>query len=263
MNILEKIASVKIEEVKSRKKSIPVSELERSAFFNRRMPSFFEALSKPEPSVIGEFKRKSPSRGDINPGADIREVALGYQDAGIAAMSVLTDEEFFGGKNSDLQDIAGLLKIPILRKDFIVDEYQVFEAKSIGSSAILLISSILSKEEVDRLSGIALSLGMDILFEIHDLTDLDKMSQNIKIVGVNNRNLKTFKVSMDNSNDLFQYLPHDCLKVAESGFKTYEDVRHLFYTGYNAFLIGESFMKSEEPWKSAAHFINTLKSVIE
>ena len=110
------------------------------------MPSFYEALAKPEPSVIGEFKRKSPSRGDINPGADIRQVAMGYQDAGIAAMSVLTDEEFFGGKNSDLQEVAGLLKIPVLRKDFIVDEYQVIEAKSIGAAAILLIASILKQK---------------------------------------------------------------------------------------------------------------------
>jgi indole-3-glycerol phosphate synthase len=262
MNILEKITAIKRKEVQSRKWTNPVNELERSAFFKRQMPSLYEALAKPEPSVIGEFKRKSPSSGDINPGASIREVALGYQDAGIAAMSVLTDEEFFGGKNSDLQDVAGILKIPVLRKDFIVDKYQVVEAKSIGSSAILLIASILSKKEVDMLSGIASDLGMDILFEIHDPIDHEKMSQNIKIVGVNNRNLKTFEVSLDNSNDLFQYLPHDCLKVAESGFKTYEDVQRLFYTGYDAFLIGESFMKSEEPGKSAALFINNLKSVI-
>ena len=263
MNILEKIATFKREEVKSRKKMNPVNILERSVFFNRRMPSFYNALAKPIPSIIGEFKRKSPSMGVINPSADIKKVALGYQDAGIAAMSVLTDEEFFGGKNSDLQDVAALLKIPLLRKDFIVDEYQVVEAKSMGAGAILLIASILSKKEVDNLSGMALNLGMDVLFEIHDLVDLDKISQNIKIVAVNNRNLKTFKVSMDNSNELFQYLPQDCLKVAESGFQTYEDVRHLYYKGYNAFLIGESFMKSEEPWKSAELFINNLKSVIE
>jgi indole-3-glycerol phosphate synthase len=263
MNILEKIVAVKREEVTKRKISNPVGVLEKSVFFNRHMPSFYSALAKSAPSVIGEFKRKSPSRGEINPGANIREVALGYQDAGVAAMSILTDEEFFGGKNSDLQDVAGLLEIPLLRKDFIVDEYQVIEAKSIGSSAILLIASILSKKEVDKLSGIALNLELDILFEIHELIDLDKMSQNINIIGVNNRNLKSFEVSLDNSNDLFQHLPHSCLKVAESGFRTCEDVKQLFYKGYDAFLIGESFMKSEEPWKNAALFINNLKSVIE
>jgi indole-3-glycerol phosphate synthase len=261
MNILENIAAFKREEVKSRKSANPVNILERSVFFNRQMPSFHKALAIPEPSIIGEFKRKSPSKGDINSSADIRQVALGYQDAGIVAISILTDEEFFGGKTSDIQDVAALLSIPVLRKDFIVDEYQVVEAKSIGAAAILIIASILSKKEVDILSGIALNLGMDILFEIHDLTDLDKMSQNIKIVGVNNRNLKTFDVSMDNSYELIQHLPQDCLKVAESGLQTYQDVLRLFNVGYNAFLMGESFMKSEEPWKSAELFINNLKSV--
>ena len=259
MDILDKITAVKREEVEKRKLSDPLSVLEKSVFFNLRMPSFHEALAITLPSVIGEFKRKSPSRGDINPGALIGDVVLGYQDAGIAAISVLTDEEFFGGRNSDLQEAAGLLKIPLLRKDFIVDEYQVVEAKSIGSSAILLIASILSKKEVNILSGIALNLGMDILFEIHDINDLDKLNQNIKIIGVNNRNLKTFEVSMDNSNVLFEYLPKDCLKVAESGFKTAEDVIRLFKKGYDAFLIGENFMKSEDPGKSAANFIYHLK----
>jgi indole-3-glycerol phosphate synthase len=261
MNILEKIALVKRDEVKSRKIANPVSALEGSAFFNLRMPSFHDSLSKPSPSVIGEFKRKSPSRGVINPGASIRDVALGYQKAGIAAMSVLTDEEFFGGKNTDLQEVAGVLQIPILRKDFIIDEYQVVEAKSIGASAILLIASILSKKEVDIFSGIALNLGMDILFEIHDKSDLDKISQNIKIIGVNNRNLKTFEVSIENSDDLFKYLPPDFLKVAESGFQTSEDVSRLYKKGYDAFLIGESFMKSVDPGRSAAAFIDNLKSI--
>jgi indole-3-glycerol phosphate synthase len=263
MNILEKIATLKREEVKIRKITTPVTVLEKSVFFKRLMPSFYEASAKPEPSIIGEFKRKSPSRGAINPLADIRTVALGYQEAGIAALSVLTDEKFFGGKNSDLQLAAGLLKIPVLRKDFVVDEYQVVEAKSIGAAAILLIASILSKKEVEIFSDMALNLGMDILFEIHELIDLDKLSQRIKIIGVNNRNLKTFKVSMDKSDDLFHHLPQNCLKVAESGFQTYEDVKRLFYKGYDAFLIGESFMKSEDPGMTATRLINDLKSVIE
>ncbi|MBK8880899.1 MAG: indole-3-glycerol phosphate synthase TrpC [Bacteroidales bacterium] len=260
MNILDKIAAVKREEVKRRKVTAPVSILEKSAFFNARVPSFYEALSRPEPSVIGEFKRKSPSRGDINPAAEAAMVAKGYQDAGIAAISVLTDTEFFGGYSSDLQDVAGLVKIPVLRKDFIVDEYQVIEARSIGAGAILLIASILSKIEVERLSALAIDLGMDVLFEIHDLTDLDQLSKNISIIGVNNRNLKTFEVSIDNSMDLLNYLPKDCLKVAESGFTTAEDVKQLYKKGYDAFLIGENFMKSDDPGKAASHFISDLKS---
>jgi indole-3-glycerol phosphate synthase len=261
MNILDKITAVKREEVNRRKIINPVSALERSVFFSFRMPSFYDSLSVPAPSIIGEFKRKSPSRGDINPGANIIEVAQGYQNAGVAAMSVLTDEEFFGGKNSDLQEVAGLLEIPLLKKDFIVDEYQVVEAKSTGSSAILLIASILSAKEVDILSRTALNLGMDILFEIHDKSDLDKISSNIKIIGVNNRNLKTFEVSLDNSSDLLKHLPQDCLKVAESGFQTPEDVVRLFKNGYDAFLIGENFMKTADPGNSAAVFIDNLKSL--
>lgn len=263
MNILDKITAVKREEVQRGKMTTPVNVLEKSDFFKLPAPSFYKALAKPEPSVIGEFKRKSPSRGDINPAADIRQVALGYQSAGIAAISVLTDTEFFGGKNSDLQDVAGLVEIPVLRKDFVVDEYQVIEAKSIGAAAILLIAAVLSKKEVEILSALALNLGLDILFEIHDQADLEKMSQNIKIIGVNNRNLKTFKVTIDNSNDLLRYLPEDCLKVAESGFKTHEDVSHLFSKGYDAFLIGENFMKSDDPGKTASQFLLNLKSITE
>jgi indole-3-glycerol phosphate synthase len=262
MDILEQIASFKREEVKLNKLKIPVYQLERSDFFKRRMPSFHMALSGSGPSVIGEFKRKSPSRGDINRSSDIRKVAQGYQDAGIAAMSVLTDEVYFGGKNSDLMEAAGLLKIPILRKDFIVDEYQVVEAKSIGASAILLIASLLGRNEVEIFSDLAVSLGMDVLFEIHDTDDIEKMSRNINIIGVNNRNLKTFEVTMDNSNSLLRNLPENSIKVAESGIQTPEDVRRLFDMGYDAFLIGETFMKASDPGFAAKQFTDNLKSVL-
>jgi indole-3-glycerol phosphate synthase len=177
-------------------------------------------------------------------------------------MSVLTDREFFGGNNSDLSEVAGFLEIPVLRKDFIIDEYQVLEAKAIGASAILLIASLLTKEEIDSLSLTALNLGMDTLYEIHDRSDLDKISRSIKIIGVNNRNLKTFGVSMRHSEELFRYLPEDSLKVAESGFNTAEDVAALFRKGFDAFLIGENFMKTENPGISASAFIRSLKSVI-
>jgi indole-3-glycerol phosphate synthase len=160
-------------------------------------------------------------------------------------------------------NVAEFLNIPLLRKDFIVDEYQVIESKSIGAAAILLIASVLTKKEVDHFSGMALNLGLDILFEVHDIEDLDKLNQKIKIVGVNNRNLKTFDISLDNSIDLFHHLPQNCLKVAESGFQTYKDVKQLFTKGYDAFLIGEKFMRSENPGITATIFINNLKSVME
>jgi indole-3-glycerol phosphate synthase len=262
MDILEQIALAKREEVRFNKSEVPADQLERSGFFKRRMPSFRDGLEKPGPSVIGEFKRKSPSRGDINPSADIRNVAQGYQNAGASAMSVLTDEKFFGGNNSDLREAAELIKIPLLRKDFIVDEYQVIEAKSIGASAILLIASILERGEVETFSKLAVSLGMDVLFEIHDPDDLEKMSQYTDIIGVNNRNLKNFEVTMNNSDYLLKYLPKNSLKVAESGIQTCEDVRRLFDNGYDAFLIGETFMKALDPGFAAKKFIDNLKSVM-
>ncbi len=263
MNILDKIIAFKRSELECKKKCFPVSKFENSAFFKREMPSFHDALAKPGPSLIGEFKRKSPSNGMININAETEQVARGYEEAGIAAMSIITDMEFFGGADHDLQNVAGFVKIPLLRKDFIVDEYQVVESKSIGASAILLIAAVLSKKEVGALTELSLNLGMDVLFEIHDEKDLEKMSHKIKIIGVNNRNLKTFEVSMDHSRELFSRLPENCLKVAESGFQTYKEVTKLFTTGYNAFLIGGKFMRSKNPGKAAARFMKDLKKSME
>lgn len=258
MNILERITAAKREVLKVRKTTNPASTLERSVYFKRQMPSFHEALETPGPSIIGEFKRQSPSKGIINMRADIRQVAKGYQAAGVAAMSVLTDEEFFGGTSSDLQEVAGFLQIPLLRKDFIIDEYQVIEAKSAGAAAILLIAAILNKKEIEILSGLATDLGMDILFEIHDEKELDKLNEKIRIVGVNNRDLKNFEINPDKSAGFLQRLPKDCLKVAESGFHATGDVKMLHKMGYDAFLIGENFMKTEDPGIAAARFINDL-----
>jgi indole-3-glycerol phosphate synthase len=263
MDVLDKIIAFKRSELEGKKKFRPVRKFANSAFFKLKMPSFHDALAKPGPSIIGEFKRKSPSYGIININAEVEQVARGYEEAGIAAMSILTDMEFFGGEVHDLQNVAGFVKIPLLRKDFIVDEYQVVESKSIGASAILLIAAVLSKKEVGTLTELSLNLGMDVLFEIHDEKDLEKMSHKINIIGVNNRNLKTFEVNMDHSRELFSCLPVNCLKVAESGFQTYREVTKLFTAGYNAFLIGGKFMRSKNPGKVAAQFIKDLKKSIE
>ena len=260
MDVLDKIIAFKRSELEGKKKCFPVSKFEDSPFFKREMPSFYDALAKPGPSIIGEFKRKSPSNGMININAEVEQVAREYKEAGIAAMSILTDMEFFAGADHDLRHVAGFVKIPLLRKDFIVDEYQVVEARSIGASAILLIASILEREEVEIFSNLAFSLGMDVLFEIHDQADLEKMSRNINIIGVNNRDLKTFEVTMENSNNLFRHLPENTLKVAESGIQTPEDVRRLSDNGYDAFLIGETFMKAPDPGFAARTFIDKLKS---
>lgn len=263
MIMLDKIISFKRSELEVKKRSSPISKFEDLAFFKCEMPSFHEALAKPGPSIIGEFKRKSPSNGPINIFAEVEQIAREYEEAGVAAMSVLTDRKFFAGAVHDLQTVAGFVNIPLLRKDFILDEYQVVESKSIGASAILLIAAVLSKKEIGALTELSLNLGMDVLFEIHDEKDLDKMSHKIKIIGVNNRNLKTFEVSMNLSRELFSCLPENCLKVAESGFQTYREVTKLFTIGYNAFLIGGKFMKSINPGKTAMRFMKDLKKNME
>ena len=262
MDILDKIIAFKRSELEVKIRCFPISNFEDSAFFKREMPSFHDALAKPGPTIIGEFKRKSPSNGIININAEVEQIAREYEEAGIAAMSVLTDFEFFGGTGHDLRNVAGSVKIPLLRKDFIVDEYQVVESKSIGASAILLIAAVLSKKEVGTLAELSLNLGMDVLLEIHDEKDLEKMNHKIKIIGVNNRNLKTCKVSIDHSTELFSCLPENCLKVAESGFQTYKEVTKLFNTGYNAFLIGGKFMRSKNPGKAAVRFMKDLNKNI-
>jgi indole-3-glycerol phosphate synthase len=263
MNMLDQIIGFKRSELKYKKKFLSAGKLEDSVFFKREMPSFYDALAKPGPSIIGEFKRKSPSNGLININSEVGQVARGYEEAGIAAMSILTDMEFFGGDNDDLRNVAEFIKIPVLRKDFIVDEYQVVESKSLGASAILLIADVLSKKEAERLTELSFNLGMDVLFEIHDEKDLEKMGNKIKIIGVNNRDLKTSEVSIDHSLKLFSCLPEDCLKVAESGFRTCNEVSKFFTAGYNAFLIGGKFMKSRNPGKAAQRFMKDLKKSME
>lgn len=262
MNILEKIVAFKKEEVKKRKIDFPVSSLQESEFYTMAPVSFYNALKKAGPSVIGEFKRKSPSRGIINPQAEPADVARGYENGGVAAMSILTDNEFFGGTNNDLMTVARVSKIPLLRKEFIVDEYQIIESKSIGASAILLIASVLTKKEISRFSRLATESGLDILFEIHSAEELEKISDDIKIIGVNNRNLNNFDVSITNSVNIINLLPADCIRVAESGFKTADEVALLYGSGYDSFLIGEHFMRSVDPGESAKRFIQELNSKI-
>lgn len=260
MNILDTIVAVKKTETEARKKKYPVQVLERSAYFDKPVKSFFDSLNKKEPSVIAEFKRKSPSKGIINNKAEVVHVASGYFSAGVSAMSVLTDNSFFGGSEDDLEKVAKLSLLPLLRKEFIIDEYQVIESKAIGASAILLIGAILNKSESKKLSSLAKSIGLEVLFEIHDESDLEKMDTEVRIAGVNNRDLKSFDINMGNSLSLLKKIRPDCLKVAESGFQTINDVMEMYAHGYDAFLIGERFMKSENPSESAAEFMKDLKS---
>ncbi len=260
MNILETIVAFKKKEIEGRKKIIPINKLEESVFYSREMPSFFDAIAKPGPSIIGEFKRKSPSQGMINIHSEVEQLAKEYEKAGISGMSILTDLEFFGGEDQDLKNVALFTQMPLLRKDFIIDEYQVIESKSIGASAILLIASILTKEKIKSFIELSSNIGLDVLFEIHDKEDLNKMNQAVRIAGINNRNLKTFEVDINHSAELFSQLPDVCLKVAESGIKDYTDVKRLYDIGFNGFLIGGSFMKSRNPGKTVVKFMEELKN---
>ena len=260
MNILEKIIIHKRKEVDSRKEMIPARSYEGFPSYRIRRASFSEALANNYPSVIAEFKRKSPSRGVINAETCIYATITGYAKAGVDAISVLTDTVFFGGSLCDLQDASILTSQPLLRKDFIIDEYQIIEAKAFGASAILLIASILSVSQVKSMSFLARTLGMDVLLEINKEKELDKWIPDITLVGVNNRDLSSFEVNIENSLALLQKIPSECLKVAESGISDTETVRKLYREGFDAFLIGEAFMKTEKPYDTAASFINDIKN---
>lgn len=249
MDILDKIVQHKKLEVAHAKKSKSISELEKSKWFNHRTNSFVSTLSSSASSgIIAEFKRKSPSKADINLKAQIKEIAPAYIKAGAGAISILTDEFFFGGSDEYLSTARELLpSTPLLRKEFIVDEYQIIEAKSIGADIILLIAEILTKQEVSHFSKLARSLDMEVLLELHSISQIDKFSPNVSMVGVNNRDLKTFNIDYERSKKLFDSLPTEIPKIAESGLKEWQTLVMLYEHGFKGFLIGEQFMKSENP----------------
>jgi indole-3-glycerol phosphate synthase len=231
-------------------------------YYSRKTISLVEGLSKPNASgIIAEFKRKSPSKGIINDRVDPVEVTKAYQDAGASAVSILTDAYFFGGNDQDLLRARQALDIPILRKEFIIDEYQVHEAKALGADLILLIAACLSKEEVVRFSTLARSLGLEVLLELHDEDELDHVCETIDLVGINNRSLKTFDVNIARSLRMAGQLPKDKLKVAESGIDDPAQVKLFKENGYSAFLIGENFMKTNDPGMALNEFRNQIEMI--
>ena len=260
MNILQKIKDHKLKEVAQRKSLYPSALLEKSVYFETKPLSMVEYLRRVDKSgIIAEFKRKSPSKGDINAYATVEQVSIGYMQAGASALSVLTDTDFFGGKNEDLIEARKYNYCPILRKDFILDEYQIMEAKSIGADVILLIGDMLSKEEVQRFSAFAKSLGLEVLMEVHDERPLDYLNPNIDMVGVNNRDLTNFEVDTKTSEKLAALIPKEFTKISESGINNPETVVKLKEFGFEGFLIGEHFMKSANPEKACQDFINQIK----
>ncbi|MEI6950187.1 indole-3-glycerol phosphate synthase TrpC [Paraflavisolibacter sp. H34] len=260
MNILDKIIAQKRVEVAKRKAEVPAAELEKGAFFKSPTYSLRQSLlDESKTGIIAEFKRKSPSKGIINGSASVEEVTAAYADNGASGISVLTDGEFFGGSLLDLQKAAIINKIPLLRKDFMIDEYQLLEAKAYGASVILLIAANLSVAEVKTLARAARNLGLEVLLEIHNEEELAHICDEVDLVGVNNRNLKTFEVSLEQSVGLSNLIPADKLKISESGIHKVEDIRYLQQYGYQGFLIGENFMKSAQPGDAFKKFVDDLR----
>ena len=260
MNILDKIIADKRKEVALRKQLIPVSQLEQSILFDRKSPSLAQALRDSDTGIIAEHKRRSPSKQIINHNLNVQDVATGYESAGACGMSVLTDGKYFGGSLDDLLLARAASNFPLLRKEFMIDEYQILEAKAYGADVILLIAAVLSQSEIKTLSEFAKKLGMDVLLEVHNLEELQKsIMPSLDMLGVNNRNLKTFDVSLDISKTLSEEIPDEFVKVSESGISTIEAIKELRPFGYQGFLIGENFIKTDDPGASATEFIHKLR----
>ena len=247
MNILDKIIEHKRREVAERKLLRSEEDLRKQSYFDRTCFSLIEKLNEPaNTGIIAEFKRKSPSKGFINEHANVVEVTAGYASAGAVCLSVLTDTDFFGGGTADLV-AARVNQIPILRKDFVIDEYQIIEAKAMGADLILLIAACLSVEEVKKLSAFAVALGLEVLLELHDETELDHICDDTILVGVNNRNLKDFKVDINASLAMARRIPDTKIKIAESGISDPAMIKIFKEAGFRGFLIGETFMKESNP----------------
>jgi indole-3-glycerol phosphate synthase len=259
MNILDKIIAHKRTEVLAAKEKISVEVLQQSAFYKRQTFSLKQfLLDETKTGIIAEFKRKSPSKGIINDTADVVVVTKAYTANGASCLSVLTDEVFFGGSSADLQK-ARINDIPVLRKDFIIDEYQISEARSIGADVILLIAACLTPERVKELALFAKSLQLEVLLEIHTEGELQHICAETEIVGINNRDLKTFTVDINRSIELSKKIPADKIKIAESGINNIETICTFKKAGFKGFLIGENFMKEPDPTIAFAAFVNKLK----
>ena len=259
MTILDKIVADKRKEVALKKELISTSQLEQAALFERQTISLAESLRKSDSGIIAEHKRRSPSKSVINQSLNVQDVALGYEEAGACGMSVLTDGKYFGGSLDDLLLARASCNLPIVRKEFIIDEYQLLEAKAYGADVILLIAAILESNEIKRFSKMAQGLGLNVLLEVHNKEELRKsIMPSLDMIGVNNRNLKTFEVDVQISKDLGNLIPDDFVKVSESGISLSASIKELRQYGYQGFLIGENFMKTENPGLSAKKFINEL-----
>lgn len=260
MDILQKIRYQKEKEVEERKSLYPVKLLQKSLYYDSPVVSLSQYIQRSDKSgVIAEFKKKSPSEGFINQYADVEEISMGYMQSGASALSILTDGIFFGGSSDDLKIARTYNYCPILRKDFIIDEYQIYETKSMGADALLLIAEMLTDEEVKRFSTLAHEIGLEVLLEIHDEDEISKYTEGIAVMGVNNRNLKDFTVDIQQSMDLFSILPQEPVKISESGIKNEKDMIRLYEAGFEGFLVGTQFMRTPHPEKACRLLIDAFQ----
>ncbi|HEY1009096.1 MAG TPA: indole-3-glycerol phosphate synthase TrpC [Daejeonella sp.] len=256
-NILDKIVAKKRQEIEFDRRRTPIIRLEESESFFRECYSLRQYILDPaRTGVIAEFKRQSPSKGIINDSVTVKQVTNGYAAAGASALSVLTDKSFFGGRKADLVEARKVNQIPVLRKEFMLDEYQVVEAKALGADIILLIAAILTPQEIQKLARLAKDLGMSVLLEVHNKAELERsIIPELDAIGVNNRNLGNFEVSVQHSYDLVEHIPAEFLKISESGLSDPKTITELRAAGFNGFLIGENFMKTQDPGKAMKEFV--------
>ena len=260
MTILQEIIHYKSGLVKKNRVITPFKELEKSTHFYRRTISLADNILDPsKSSIIAEFKRRSPSKGAINDCASVIKITSGYSFYGASGLSVLTDDKYFGGSAADLINAREVNNIPILRKDFIIDEYQVIESKSIGADAILLIAAALDMKETMKLAELAHSLGLQVLLEVHEEDELRYINQHVDIVGVNNRDLKTFLVNKELSVSLAGKIPEGLVRISESGISSVDVIRELKEYKYDGFLVGEAFMKNYDPVDAFRDFVEQIK----
>jgi indole-3-glycerol phosphate synthase len=259
MNILERIVIDKRVEVDLKKSAMPLDYLRKSPMIQRETYSLKKSLQK-RSGIIAEFKRRSPSKQVINQKSSVSEVVSGYQAAGASGLSVLTDSKYFGGSLDDLLQARATVEIPVLRKDFMIDPYQLFEAKAFGADVILLIAAVLKPEQIKLMSQVAQDLGLEVLMEVHSEEELTRNDlTHVDLVGVNNRNLKTFEVSLETSKLISEIIPDDKLSVSESGISDPGAIQELRDYGFKGFLIGENFMKTEDPGEAAQNFIKAIQ----
>ena len=263
MNILSEIVKHKKNELITQKLNYSIKELEQSEWFKIKCKSLKSSVLSSKSGIICEFKRRSPSKDVINNYSKLEDIITGYEKAGASGISILTNEKYFDGSTNDIKKASKVISTPILRKEFIVDEYQIIESKSIGADSILLIASILSQKEIHDFSSLAKNVGLEVLLEVHSKEELEiSINDNIDIIGVNNRDLNNFNVDIKNSLNIIDQIPSSFVKISESGINSPASIVELKKAGFDGFLIGEYFMKSDSPNDLATEFINLVENEI-